>query len=157
MKMKKKYFSWEMSAVAALTAIVMGCAGNSGHKPAPADTHKEEPAQTNQETTASQEETPAPQEELPAPQEESPAIEKKETKTQINKTGKLGGKTKIANPASVNCIDKGGKLEIMDGKGGQFGVCIFKDGSRCEEWSFFRGKCAPGTCMEESGICKEKE
>ena len=59
----------------------------------------------------------------------------------------------IANPASVNCIDRGGKLEMMEDKGGQFGVCVFNDGSRCEEWRLFRKECAPGTCREPSGIC----
>ena len=50
----------------------------------------------------------------------------------------------IANPASVNCIEKGGKSEIRDETGGQVGYCIFVDGSECEEWAFLRGECAPG-------------
>jgi hypothetical protein len=52
----------------------------------------------------------------------------------------------IANPASVYCNDNGGKLEIRTGPGGgQIGVCIFPDGSECEEWAYFRGECQPGT------------
>ncbi|MBN1260537.1 MAG: DUF333 domain-containing protein, partial [Anaerolineae bacterium] len=27
---------------------------------------------------------------------------------------------------------------------GQYGVCIFPDGSECDEWAFFNGACAPG-------------
>ncbi len=51
----------------------------------------------------------------------------------------------MPNPASVNCIDQGGQLEMRtDASGGQFGVCIFADGSECEEWAFFRGECQPG-------------
>ena len=50
----------------------------------------------------------------------------------------------IANPASVNCIEKGGVLEIVDGVGGQYGLCKFEDGSLCEEWAFFRGECNIG-------------
>lgn len=47
----------------------------------------------------------------------------------------------IANPASVNCIDKGGKLSIVDEKDGQVGYCTL-NGVKCEEWEFFRtGKC----------------
>jgi len=51
----------------------------------------------------------------------------------------------MPNPASVHCQDQGGRLEIRtDADGGQFGVCIFADGSECEEWAFFRGECQPG-------------
>lgn len=53
--------------------------------------------------------------------------------------------SKKANPASENCVDRGGTLEIREGAGGgQFGVCIFDDGSECEEWAFFHGLCKPG-------------
>ena len=51
----------------------------------------------------------------------------------------------MANPASVNCEDKEGKLEIRkDADGNEVGICVFKDGTECEEWSFFRGECQPG-------------
>jgi putative hemolysin len=49
----------------------------------------------------------------------------------------------LANPASVHCLDQGGTLEMRDGEGGVFGVCIFADGSECEEWAYFRGECEP--------------
>lgn len=50
--------------------------------------------------------------------------------------------SEMANPASVYCEDQGYTLEIRtDETGGQFGVCIFPDGSECEEWAFFRGTC----------------
>ena len=52
----------------------------------------------------------------------------------------------LANPASVNCVQKGNRLEIRTAAdGGQVGICIFPDGSECEEWAFFRGECGPGT------------
>jgi putative hemolysin len=60
---------------------------------------------------------------------------------------------KIANPASTHCVERGGEVEIMSAPGGQFGVCVFDDGSRCEEWDFFRGECKPGECAEQSGQC----
>jgi len=48
----------------------------------------------------------------------------------------------LANPASVNCIEKGGKLDMKkDVDGGEYGVCILEDGQECEEWSFFKGEC----------------
>jgi len=51
----------------------------------------------------------------------------------------------MANPASVHCEEQGHKLEIRsDAEGNQFGVCVFPDGSECEEWAYFRGECAPG-------------
>ncbi len=51
----------------------------------------------------------------------------------------------LANPASVHGEEQGGRLELrQDVSGGQYGVCIFDDGSECEEWAFFREECAPG-------------
>lgn len=51
----------------------------------------------------------------------------------------------MPNPASVFCEENDGVLEIrQDTDGNQFGVCIFKDGSECDEWAFYRGECAPG-------------
>ncbi len=48
----------------------------------------------------------------------------------------------IANPASVNCLKKGGTLEIRkDAEGGETGFCIFPDKSECEEWALFKGEC----------------
>ena len=44
----------------------------------------------------------------------------------------------MANPASVYCIDQGGKLEIREGDGGQYGVCVMPDATECDEWEFFR-------------------
>jgi len=51
----------------------------------------------------------------------------------------------IANPASENCIQQGGTLEIETrGDGGQFGVCYFEDNRQCEEWALMRGDCPVG-------------
>lgn len=50
--------------------------------------------------------------------------------------------TQLANPAAINCLDKGGQSEIRTAEdGGQYGVCKFSDGSECEEWAFFRDEC----------------
>lgn len=50
----------------------------------------------------------------------------------------------MANPASVKCVHKGGKLNIVkDEKGGEVGMCMFPNGAQCEEWAFFRGECKP--------------
>jgi putative hemolysin len=51
----------------------------------------------------------------------------------------------LPNPASEYCVDEGGELAIRtDDSGGEVGVCIFDDGSECEEWAYYRGECEPG-------------
>lgn len=51
----------------------------------------------------------------------------------------------LANPASVNCIEQGGTLEIRErGDGGEYGVCLFDDNRQCEEWAMLRGDCPVG-------------
>lgn len=51
----------------------------------------------------------------------------------------------LANPASVNCSQKGGTLHIESRPdGSQFGVCVFVDNHQCEEWALFRGECPVG-------------
>jgi putative hemolysin len=47
----------------------------------------------------------------------------------------------IPNPASVNCGNLGGTLEIKkDASGGEYGMCTFQNGTSCEEWALFRGE-----------------
>ena len=56
--------------------------------------------------------------------------------------------SQLPNPASVYCEEQGGTLEIRtDADGNQSGVCIFSDGSECDEWEFFRGECEPGQSL----------
>ncbi|MFA6194335.1 MAG: DUF333 domain-containing protein [Patescibacteria group bacterium] len=51
----------------------------------------------------------------------------------------------MANPASTNCVNQGGKLEIETrGDGGQYGLCYFEDNRACEEWALMRGDCPVG-------------
>lgn len=51
----------------------------------------------------------------------------------------------MANPASVNCEQKGGTLVIMKRPdGGEYGLCNFDDGRSCEEWAMFRNECPVG-------------
>lgn len=44
----------------------------------------------------------------------------------------------MANPASMLCQQKGGKVIIKQGKNGQYGMCQFPDGTEIEEWEFYR-------------------
>jgi len=50
----------------------------------------------------------------------------------------------MPNPASAFCEDQGFRLEIRTASdGSQNGVCIFPDGTECDEWAYFRGECKP--------------
>jgi hypothetical protein len=52
----------------------------------------------------------------------------------------------IPNPASVYCTAQGNKHEIRTvSDGSQIGICIFPDGSTCDEWAYYRGECGPAT------------
>jgi len=44
----------------------------------------------------------------------------------------------LGNPASVFCVQRGGKSEIRTGPRGQYGVCRLPNGRVVDEWSYFR-------------------
>jgi putative hemolysin len=44
----------------------------------------------------------------------------------------------LANPASVFCVQSGGRSEIRNGPRGQYGVCRLPNGRVVEEWSYYR-------------------
>ncbi len=46
----------------------------------------------------------------------------------------------LANPASEYCVAQGGTVEIVDEAGGQVGYCNLPDGTRIEEWEYFRAQ-----------------
>lgn len=51
----------------------------------------------------------------------------------------------MPNPASVYCEQNDGRLDLrQDASGGVTGICVFDDGSECDEWAFYRGECKPG-------------
>jgi putative hemolysin len=50
----------------------------------------------------------------------------------------------LPNPASKYCEQQGYTVEIhTTADGSQSGVCIFPDGSECDEWAYYRSECAP--------------
>jgi len=52
--------------------------------------------------------------------------------------------TQMANPASVYCEQQGYKTEIVTAAdGSQSGNCMFTDGTKCDEWAYYRGECGP--------------
>jgi hypothetical protein len=45
----------------------------------------------------------------------------------------------LPNPASVFCIQQGGRVEIVrDRAGNERGICVLPDGRRVDEWKYFR-------------------
>jgi putative hemolysin len=59
----------------------------------------------------------------------------------------------MANPASVNCVNNGGKVDIRhDLSGNEIGYCILPDGSECDEWAFYNGECKGSGPDHESKI-----
>lgn len=48
----------------------------------------------------------------------------------------------LPNSASVYCEQNDGVLGFKeDESGGIVGLCIFPDGSECEEWAYYRNEC----------------
>ncbi len=53
-----------------------------------------------------------------------------------------GDRLGMANPAATYCKDLGYDYRISSAAdGSEQGVCVFPDGSSCEEWSFLNGEC----------------
>jgi putative hemolysin len=56
----------------------------------------------------------------------------------------------LPNPAATYCEEQGYEYEMRtEADGSQSGVCIFTDGSQCDDWAYYRGECSPG---DNSGI-----
>ncbi|AMR77247.1 DUF333 domain-containing protein [Cupriavidus nantongensis] len=66
------------------------------------------------------------------------------TTTPAGRPASTGAAIGMANPASVNCAQRGGKLQIVSTPAGQTGICTFPSGKQCEEWALMRGECTPG-------------
>lgn len=56
--------------------------------------------------------------------------------------GSLVEPPQLPNPASVYCEEQGGRMEVVETPAGQQGICVLADGTRCDEWAYFRGECA---------------
>jgi putative hemolysin len=61
----------------------------------------------------------------------------------------------LPNPASVYCEEQGGRLEMRGDENGTYGVCIFDDGSECDEWAYWRGECGPASDAEHVNVALE--
>ena len=47
----------------------------------------------------------------------------------------------VPNPASFYCQEMGYDLKMKETEAGTQGICVFPDGSECEEWEFLAGQC----------------
>lgn len=57
----------------------------------------------------------------------------------FNSTTPPNGDVGMANPASVYCVEKGGRIQIVkDKEGNETGLCQFADGTKIEEWELYR-------------------
>ena len=56
--------------------------------------------------------------------------------------------TGLANPASVFCVEQGGAVEIVDEADGQVGYCNLPDGTRVDEWEYYRAETGDTTTPE---------
>ena len=53
---------------------------------------------------------------------------------------------RAANPATMNCIQQKGKLQLeRNAEGKEVAWCLLPSGKRCEEWDMFRGNCPTRT------------
>lgn len=48
--------------------------------------------------------------------------------------------TGVRNPAAAYCVDLGYEYDIKKSPAGEYGVCVFPDGSEANEWKFFAGQ-----------------
>lgn len=73
------------------------------------------------------------------------------------KDATVGGGANLANPASVYCEGLGYELELRSDDAGSYGVCIFPDGTECEEWDFLSGRCGQehSYCVKEGFVLEE--
>jgi putative hemolysin len=54
--------------------------------------------------------------------------------------------TAMANPASTKCINDGGVDKILFGPDGEYAICLFPDGTVCDEWKYYKNECTKGEC-----------
>jgi len=50
----------------------------------------------------------------------------------------------VPNPATVYCLEQGGRPEVFVFESGKDAYCVFEDESVCWEWDFFEERCNKG-------------
>ena len=59
--------------------------------------------------------------------------------TAVENTSEIN--SSLANPASVFCIENGGKSSVVEGQNGESENCTFDNGQTCDSWALYRGEC----------------
>lgn len=59
--------------------------------------------------------------------------------SEINRASNLN--IGMANPAAIYCTTLGYDIRLEKDSTGTYGVCVFPDGTDCDEWSFYDGSC----------------
>ena len=67
--------------------------------------------------------------------------------------------TGLANPASVYCQGLDFEEETRENELGQYGVCLFPDGTECDTWDFLAGRCGQehSYCVQQGFELKTSE
>jgi len=81
----------------------------------------------------------------PSPAEDSSPIPETAQSTEEAQDEFIG----MPNPASFYCQELGYQLEMRETEEGTQGVCVFFDGSECEEWDLLAGRCG-----QEKSYCE---
>ena len=81
----------------------------------------------------------------PSSAEDSPPIPETVQTTEEAQDEFIG----MPNPASFYCQELGYQLEMRETEEGTQGVCVFFDGTECEEWDFLAGRCG-----QEKSYCE---
>lgn len=69
----------------------------------------------------------------------------------------VDGGAGLANPASVYCTESG--YQLVYSRDMYLNDCVFPDGTKCEEWAFFRGECAQSFsyCEKNGGKLEQRD
>jgi len=76
---------------------------------------------------------------------ENPQKSPTSTEVAAQPQDKIARDTALSNPATVYCLEQGGKFTMSKSLDGSTeGLCVLPSNITCEEWSFYRGDCPAG-------------
>ena len=93
---------------------------------------------------------PMKQDEQEAEQTEHEQTENQQTENDVINQELDQETVGLANPASVYCLEQGGKSETVNFEQGENSFCVFNDQSFCWEWDFFNKNCQKGELKKET-------
>lgn len=54
--------------------------------------------------------------------------------------------TDLINLSYAKCLNDSGAYKLLSGPSGQYGLCLFPDGSVCDALAYYRGDCYKAQC-----------